>query len=165
MPANLANLSSRLPKSNYQKTRGDDVSLASIRNRETQAKTSSTRNSQSLAEETRGDRSQLLQGKDGGIQKGKQSLAALNDIQKHNEYDNRVNSGSTNAPRGLPPRSLAQMGNARSMKALDGSRGSNASAVNNSNAAYQNKISILQKPGVRASQNLPPKGYEQNMGG
>ena len=57
------------------------------------------------------------------------------------------------------------MGNARSMKALDGSRGSNASAVNNSNAAYQNKISILQKPGVRASQNLPPKGYEQNMGG
>ena len=49
------------------------------------------------------------------------------------------------------------------MKALDGSRGSNASAINNSNAAYQNKISILQKPGVRASQNLPQKGYDQAM--
>ena len=74
---------------------------------------------------------------------------------KHNEYDNRLNSGATSAPRGLPPRSLAQMGNARSMKALDGNRNSNSSATANSNAAYQNKISVLQKPGVRASQNLP----------
>ena len=51
------------------------------------------------------------------------------------------------------------------MKALDGQRGSNASAINNSNAAYQNKISILQKPNVRASQNLPSKQYDQNIGG
>ena len=57
VPANLANLSSRLPKSNYQRTRGDEISLASIRNRETLTKTSSTRNSQSLAEDKR---SQLL---------------------------------------------------------------------------------------------------------
>jgi len=64
VPANLANLSSRLPKSNYQKTRGDEISLASLRNRETHTKTSSTRHAQSLAEETRGDRSQLLQGKE-----------------------------------------------------------------------------------------------------
>lgn len=79
MPANLANLSSRLPKSNYQKTRGDEISLASLRNREAHTKTSSTRNSQSLAEETRGDRSQLLHVA-ADIAKGKQSLAALNDI-------------------------------------------------------------------------------------
>jgi len=56
------------------------------------------------------------------------------------------------------------MSNARSMKALEGNRNSNASATGNQTAAYQNKISILQKPGVRASQNLPSKQYDPNLG-
>ena len=30
VPTNLANLSSRLPKSNYQRTRSDEISLASL---------------------------------------------------------------------------------------------------------------------------------------
>ena len=56
VPANLANLSSRLPKSNYEKSREDVISLASLRNNRDQVAKTSTRNSQSLAEVDR-DRS------------------------------------------------------------------------------------------------------------
>ena len=45
--------------------------------------------------------------------------AALNDYAKHNEYDNRLNSGARDAPRGLPPRGIGPHNNARSMKQLD----------------------------------------------
>ena len=68
VPANLANLSSRLPRSNYEKTRSDDISLANLHNRETHTKTSTARNSQSLVEEKRN--SQLLPGQEPKNPKG-----------------------------------------------------------------------------------------------
>ena len=49
VPANLANLSSRLPKSNYEKTRAQN-SLSNVKRRENLTKTSQNRNAQSLNE-------------------------------------------------------------------------------------------------------------------
>ena len=79
--------------------------------------------------------------------------AALNDYTKHNEYDNRLNSGARDAPRGLPPRGIGAHNNARSMKQLEQVSLAN-SGSSGPGAPYGNKISIMQKP-VRASQNLP----------
>ena len=50
VPANLANLSSRLPKSNYQKSRGVNE-LNQIKKRENLTKTSQNRNAQSLVDQ------------------------------------------------------------------------------------------------------------------
>ena len=76
----------------------------------------------------------------------------MQDYQKHDEYDNRLNGGGKDAPKGLPPRALGAP-NARSMKNLElNSRGS---VNHNGPNSYGNKINIVSKP-VRASQNFVP---------
>ena len=56
VPANLANLSSRLPKSNYEKTRAQaQNSLTTVKRRADLTKTSQNRQAQSLNEDQRAD--------------------------------------------------------------------------------------------------------------
>jgi len=152
VPANLANLSSRLPKSNYQRTRGEDISLASLRNRD-QTKTSSTRISQSLAEDTRVDRTSLLQSNlPRKSVKHNQSVANPEDSVRKSEYE------SVHPSSALPPRSLVHPGhNGRSVKNLVSGANSNIAQH------YTNKLSALAKP-VRASQDLPLKNEQQQLG-
>ena len=65
-------------------------------------------------------------------------MPELDDYLKHNEYENRLNMGAKEPPRGLPPRSINAL-NTRSMKNLD-ARGS--SSTKNQGVNYNNKLSI-----------------------
>lgn len=77
---------------------------------------------------------------------------------KHREYANRQPSSL----KGLPPRGINNL-NVRSSKQLENSvRG--GSSAQPSAAPYNSKLTniIQQKSGVRASQNLPQKSYDQS---
>ena len=66
----------------------------------------------------------LLHGHGGKRVAHKQSMLEMQDYKKHDEYDNRLNVGGREAPKGLPPRGLGAP-NVRSMKNLElSSRGS-----------------------------------------
>ena len=140
VPTNLANLSSRLPKSNYEKTRGSEHSvLLNQRNLESLNKSTQNRKSHSVYQ-------------DSDVQQNQSN--ARQDLPKpHNEYDSRQRALIQKNPRGLPPRSIVQ---AQSLKELE-KNGVRSAGVNSKIGQHKTNI-------IRASQNLPTskKNYEES---
>ena len=134
VPANLANLSSRLPKSNYEKTRGSEHNVL-MRNRENLVKSQSTRNSATIGNESDAP-TNLIKKRIGEIQK------------PEDEYETKKPVVGKNQ-RGLPPRSLAQV-NARSLKELE--KNGVRSAGVNTKIASGAKSSIVRSSQVGANQ-------------